>query len=157
MSIPDIIYYLPLVYLAVVAIPLVVIDLQQHRLPNKIVLPFLLLALVCNVAVNAVNGTWLNLSASLGFPIAVFIIGMVANYYNWLGMGDVKLLTAVMFMASIYSPLLSLWIVPVSLAIGFLVTGIQIVRKKAAESIPLGPWILITTFSVSALALVPAW
>jgi len=157
MSIPDIIALLPLVYLVIVAIPLVVIDIQQHRLPNKIVIPFLFLSLVSNILSYGLAGEWITLAASVGFPLAMFILGIVANYYNWIGVGDVKLLTAVMLMVGIYSPVLALWIPLISVACGVLLAVIQMLRKDYGRSVPLGPWILVSTFAMSALALVPAW
>ena len=45
-SLPQLVALVPALYLLLVAIPLTVIDLREHRLPNRIVLPVFPIALL---------------------------------------------------------------------------------------------------------------
>ena len=150
MSILDVISALPLVYLAVATIPLVLIDLREHRLPNKIVLPFTALAFITAIVVNVANQTWLNLLLAVGLPFAWLIIGIVLNYFDVIGMGDVKFLTALLLAVGVYSPLIALLIIPISvlLALIAVVYAIMVKRADVGTSVPLGPWLLVATWSV---------
>jgi len=50
----DIVALLPLAYLAVIAIPLIIVDVREHRLPNKMVLPFIALSFITTIVVSLV-------------------------------------------------------------------------------------------------------
>ena len=154
MSILDIISLLPLAYLAVVSVPLILVDMREHRLPNKIVLPFAALSFTTVLVVNIANQDWFNLTLAIGLPLLAFILGIVANYADYIGMGDVKLLTALLLAVGVYSPLTALWIIPLAVLIS-LVVIIYAVNKKQLHigaSVPLGPWLLLSTWIVVALA-----
>jgi leader peptidase (prepilin peptidase)/N-methyltransferase len=159
MSILDIISALPLVYLAVVSIPLVVIDYKQHRLPNKIVLPFAALAFITAIVVNVATQSWLNLLLAVGLPLVWFIIGLVLNYFDWIGMGDVKFSTALLLAVGVYSPLIALLILPIAVGFSFLAIIYMIMLRKASigSSIPLGPWLILSTWLVVLLISKSAW
>lgn len=150
MSILDVISALPLVYLAVATIPLTLIDLREHRLPNKIVLPFTALSLITVIVVNVANQSWLNLLLAVGLPFAWLIIGIVLNYFDVIGMGDVKFLTALLLAVGVYSPLIALLIIPISVLLALIafVYAIMVKRANIGTSIPLGPWLLVATWSV---------
>ena len=154
MSILDIISLLPLAYLAVVSVPLILVDMREHRLPNKIVLPFAALSFTTVLVVNIANQDWFNLTLAIGLPLLAFILGIVANYADYIGMGDVKLLTALLLAVGVYSPLTALWIIPLAVLIS-LVVIIYAVNKKQLHigaNVPLGPWLLLSTWIVVALA-----
>jgi leader peptidase (prepilin peptidase)/N-methyltransferase len=153
MSILDVISALPLVYLAVATIPLIVIDYKQHRLPNKIVLPFAALAFITAITVNVANQSWLNLLLAVGLPFVWFIIGLVLNYFDVVGMGDVKFITALLLAVGVYSPLIALLILPIAVGFSFLAIIYMIMLRKAniGSSIPLGPWLILSTWLVVAV------
>jgi leader peptidase (prepilin peptidase)/N-methyltransferase len=151
MSFIDVISWLPLVYLAVITVPLVVIDIQQHRLPNKLVLPLIALSLIVSVVVNVANGSWLNLLAGLGIPVLVFALGIYLNYHEWIGMGDVKFLFGVLVALSIFSPYVALLVIPIALGFGFISAVYNIATKRAGQSVPLGPWIIVATATTTAI------
>jgi leader peptidase (prepilin peptidase)/N-methyltransferase len=156
MSIIDIISLLPLAYLAVITLPLVVIDYEQHRLPNKIVLPFVATSFLSVLVVNIANQSWLNLLLAVGIPLAVFILGMFLNYYGYIGMGDIKLLLGVMLAVSLYSPVASLLIIPIALGFALIEITYRVIMKQLIHSIPLGPWVLLSTLIVGTSVVVPA-
>jgi leader peptidase (prepilin peptidase)/N-methyltransferase len=152
MPILDIISALPLVYLAVATIPLVVIDYKEHRLPNKIVLPFAALAFITAIVVNVATQSWGNLLLAVGLPFAWFIVGIVLNYFDTIGMGDVKFLTALLLAVGVYSPLIALLIIPLTVLFSIIAIVYVIMRKvPVGTSVPLGPWLLLSTWIVVAV------
>jgi leader peptidase (prepilin peptidase)/N-methyltransferase len=158
MSILDIISALPLVYLAVATIPLVLMDIREHRLPNKIVLPFAALAFITAIVVNVANQTWLNLLLAVGLPFAWFIIGILLNYFDVVGMGDVKFLTALLLAVGVYSPLIALLIIPISVLLALIAVVYVIIRGvPIGTSVPLGPWLLLSTWLVVVVISKSAW
>ena len=158
MSVIDIIALLPLAYLAVAALPLVVIDYEQHRLPNKIVLPFVALSFLTILVVNIANQSWLNLLLAVGLPLLVAILGLYLNYKGWIGMGDVKLFFGVLLAVSVYSPLTALLIIPISVGLGFIELLYRVIAKQLdpTQAIPLGPYIILSTLAVGTSVLISA-
>ena len=63
-------------YVAAVSVPLVVVDIREHRLPNRLVVPGLALALLCGVleVVLAGGHGWMPLLSGL-VAFAVFALG----------------------------------------------------------------------------------
>jgi leader peptidase (prepilin peptidase)/N-methyltransferase len=152
-SILDIISALPLVYLAVATIPLIVIDYKLHRLPNKIVLPFAALAFITAITVNVATQSWINLLLAVGLPFVWFIIGLVLNYFDVVGMGDVKFITALLLAVGVYSPLIALLIIPLGVVFSFIHVIYLIMRKQVSigSSVPMGPWLILSTWLVVAV------
>ena len=129
----------PALYVAAVAPELTRIDLAEHRLPNRLVVPGLVVGLL------AAAGSWITTGA---FPLVPLVAG--ATYGGMLfllaltggmGMGDVKL-AAVLGLASptvtiaIASPLLAF------LAGGVVALVVLIVRGRGTR-IPFGPFLLL--------------
>jgi len=81
-----------LLYLAVISVALVAIDLEHRRLPDKLVLPAIVVTLVGLVGHTAVDGEWWILArAVLGALIlGGFYFVMWFAYPRGLGLGDVK-------------------------------------------------------------------
>jgi len=151
-SILDIISALPLVYLAVATIPLIVIDYKLHRLPNKIVLPFAALAFITAITVNVATQSWINLLLAVGLPFVWFIIGILLNYFDVVGMGDVKFITALLLAVGVYSPLIALLIIPLSVLFSIISIVYMAMRKAPiGTSVPLGPWLILSTWLVVAV------
>ena len=81
--------WLLLAYIAAVTIPLIVIDVRSHRLPNRLVLPGYLVAAVTLVAVSLSTGA-IPL-ASLIAAVAYVLFLFARSFAGGMGMGDVKL------------------------------------------------------------------
>jgi leader peptidase (prepilin peptidase)/N-methyltransferase len=143
MSILDFVALLPMAYFAVLTIPLILIDYAEHRLPNKIVLPSILLGIVVNIVLSVATHNYWNLLLALGLPLLVFIGCLVANYFNALGMGDAKLIAALLLALGVYSPVTALLVVPISFGFALLMFLAAIFRGKAILSVPLGPWLML--------------
>jgi prepilin peptidase CpaA len=68
-----------------------VTDLRSRRIPNRLVVPFLLMGFASSAMVNGWHGLWRSL---LGVLLAAGIQG-VPCYFGWMGMGDLKLCAAI--------------------------------------------------------------
>lgn len=141
---------MPLVYLAVMAIPLITIDIREHRLPNKIILPFIFTSLITDIVASFVSGEWWRLGLALAVAFGIGIAGIVANYFDLIGMGDIKLFFGSSLVIGWF-----VWWLPIVLVIGTLVIGIVatlyvlVFRKaKAGTSVPLGPYAIVLSLVI---------
>jgi leader peptidase (prepilin peptidase) / N-methyltransferase len=129
----------PALYVAAVAPELTRIDLAEHRLPSRLVVPGLLVGIV------AAGGSW---AATGEFPVVPLVAGAAYGGLLFLlaltggmGMGDVKL-AAVLGLASptvtvaVASPLLAF------LVGGVVALVVLVVRGRGAR-IPFGPFLLL--------------
>jgi leader peptidase (prepilin peptidase) / N-methyltransferase len=84
---------LAFVLLGLAAIPLFVIDIREHRLPNAIVLPLYPIGLLLLSMSAAASGDWLTLRRALVAMFVALIIysGLALLRRSGMGMGDVKL------------------------------------------------------------------
>ena len=150
--IQTIISMLPIAYVAATAIPLVAIDIKQHRLPNKIVLPMIVLTLLTQLTLAIWTGAWASLGISLGLGLAVMVLGIVANYYDWLGMGDAKLLAGLTMILSWFTVLGGALLMPISIVLGLIVAAIAVLTTNIKQ-VPLGPTLLVTFATIAALTI----
>ena len=140
----------PLVYLAVMAIPLIIVDVREHRLPNKIILPFIFISLITDIVASFVSGEWWRLGLALAVAFGIGIAGIVANYFDLIGMGDIKLFFGSALVIGWFVWWLPLVVVAVSLIAGIVATLYQLVIRnaQAGTSIPLGPYAIITALVI---------
>jgi leader peptidase (prepilin peptidase)/N-methyltransferase len=150
LSIATVVMFVPLLHSLAIAIPLSVIDIRERRLPNKLVLPNLAVAFVA-VLVSMVLGEWQRGLLSLGISVLLLALGMVVNRLGWIGMGDVKLLTALSLSLSWFSA----WNIPIVLGVSVLAVGVMMLLHCFSKTIrfgltvPMGPWFL-SVFAVLA-------
>jgi len=152
-SISTLIATVPLVYLLVIATPLITIDLRQHRLPNKFVYPLISLALISNLVSSWISGEWFRFGIAFAVAFGIGILGMVANHFDYLGMGDVKLLFGTSLAIAWFSWWLALVAVVATLICG-IVFGFVLVSlmKRKVNALPLGVWSVPTALVVGSLA-----
>jgi leader peptidase (prepilin peptidase)/N-methyltransferase len=139
-------------YFAATSIPLVIFDLKERRLPNKITVP----GLVVVVLSLAAAANWAKFGVSLLVGTAVFLIGLLLSIRGWIGMGDVKLFTSLGMLLAWFDPLLvwqaTFW---TFLTAGlFVVVGYLAKKITAQSTLALGPYLLIG-FWVAIIQ--PAW
>lgn len=81
--------FLPLLYLAVVTIPLVVLDLRHHRLPNVWVVPGYVVLLIAWIGSGVSNSAvpWVSILCAAAYFGFLFLLA----WFGGMGMGDVKL------------------------------------------------------------------
>jgi leader peptidase (prepilin peptidase)/N-methyltransferase len=131
-------------YILVIAWPLSRIDIREHRLPNRLVLPAFPITLLGQLIASGISNQWLNLAAGLAVAIIAFCVGMAANRWASLGMGDVKLISAISLSLGWFSFLAPLIAIVLAFAIASLVVLLMITMRKTtvSSSIALGPYLL---------------
>jgi leader peptidase (prepilin peptidase) / N-methyltransferase len=135
---------IPALYLSLVAIPLTVIDLKEHRLPNRLVLPVFPIALLAQGIAVALGTDWTHQLIAIALSLGIFVIGVFLNYKDWLGMGDVKLIAGMALVLAFFNPYSPGLTILVAFLVAFLVISVRIMLGKASfgQSMPLGPYLL---------------
>lgn len=152
MSILDIVALIPLAYLAVVAIPLIITDVKEHRLPNKYVVPFIGISFLTSIAVAGVSADWIRFLIVFGTAVATLLIGVYLTGADILGMGDVKLLVGVMLALGSFSTWYGLIVVGVSLLVALISTLVAMRTRKMYAYAQLGSYIITSTLVIGAVA-----
>jgi leader peptidase (prepilin peptidase)/N-methyltransferase len=135
-------------YLALTAWPLAKTDIQQRRLPNKYVLPAFPMTLLGQVAAGITTGLWWNMLWAALAMLITFAVALGVNRLGLLGMGDVKLMSAMALALGWYSPILPV----IAVLISFLIAGLAALillglgRIRLGSSLPLGPYLLVGFF-----------
>lgn len=144
-------------YLALTAWPLAKTDIKVRRLPNIYVLPSFPITILGQVTAGLVTGVWVNILWAWVAMIVTFALSLFVNRLGLMGMGDVKLMSAMALALGWYSPLLP----ALSLLISFLIAGLAATallafgRIKLGGSMPLGPYLIagfLVAVSVAALS-----
>jgi leader peptidase (prepilin peptidase)/N-methyltransferase len=144
-------------YLALTAWPLAKTDIKVRRLPNIYVLPSFPITILGQVTAGVITGVWVNILWAWVAMIVTFAISLFVNRLDLMGMGDVKLMSAMALALGWYSPLLP----ALSLLISFLIAGLAATallalgRIKLGGSMPLGPYLIagfLGAVSVAALS-----
>jgi leader peptidase (prepilin peptidase) / N-methyltransferase len=147
-------------YFMATSVALSAIDLDVHRLPNRIVLPGYVVGgvLLGAVAIIGADFDGLGRAAAGGAIFFIFYLALAFAYPGGMGLGDVKLAGVIgMFLGFLgWQELI------VGAAAAFILGGIAglfliIVRKAGRQSgIPFGPWMLggawVAIFAGSAIA-----
>jgi leader peptidase (prepilin peptidase)/N-methyltransferase len=133
------------IYVLAVAWPLARIDLRERRLPNRLTLPAIpvtLLGQTLSIAFGA--ELWSLLIAFLAGVIA-FSACLALNRFAGLGMGDVKLISAMTLALAWFSPMLP----AIALLIAFFIAGavsllmVALRKTNMGSSTALGPYLLV--------------
>lgn len=133
------------IYLFAVALPLSIIDIREHRLPNKIVLPAFPIIIIGFVVASFLENSWHHFFFALVSSMVAFGIGLLTNRYGSLGMGDVKLIAATTLALgwfNLFAPFLAVaagLVIAGAVILFLLVTG----RTTLTQAIALGPYLLL--------------
>jgi len=140
----------PAIYLAAVAPELTRVDLREHRLPNRMVIPGIVVGLAAAALSWLATGTppLVPLAASLAFALLLFLLGLGGG----IGMGDVKL-AAVIGLASPTIAVATAAPVLAFLAGGVVATVVLIARGRG-QRIAFGPFLLAGYVAALAVVLV---
>ena len=132
-------------YLVAVSFRLSMIDIRLHRLPNRIVLPAYPITIAGQLIASALGNNWLNLVSALGCALLAFVVGLAANRWATLGMGDVKLIGAIALSLGWFSFLAPLVSVVLAFVIACAVVLVMVALRKTTmgSSFALGPYLLI--------------
>lgn len=134
---------------AICGLALSLIDLREHRLPNRIIYPWtgftLALLVLVSLLLQDILGLARGLAAGLAWGIGFLLIRVISR--TGLGMGDVKLAVVL----GLYSGYLG-WEVLASAVVltfllgGLLSLGLLITRRATASThIPFGPFMVVGT------------
>ncbi|MGV8858003.1 prepilin peptidase [Rhodoglobus sp.] len=143
----NLIWTLPaFLYLAAISIALTLIDLDTQTLPNKIVLPSILVGVALLALASVGTGNWGALLGALAGAAALFVFYFIVALISprGMGMGDVKL-SAVL---GLYLGWLGWGVLAVGAFAAFLFGGVFAVvllligRARRRTAIPFGPWMI---------------
>lgn len=137
-------------YLVAVAVPLARIDLKQHRLPNRLVLPAVPITLLGQGASASITGEWSRLGQALLAMTVAFVIGVLLNRFASLGMGDVKLIAAASLMLGWFGPVWPLVAVCLAFTLASLIVLPKVLLRRLSlkRSMALGPYLLVGIIGV---------
>jgi len=123
-----------------------VIDLREHRLPNRLVLPAFPVALLAQLIATIISADWARQLFALLMALLIAAIGLGANYIDALGMGDVKLATVIALTLGYFNPWLPVIAIGIAFVLAFAVVLVLITlgKVKIGSSIPLGPYLLVS-------------
>ena len=156
MTIPELqllISLIPLAYVAGAMIPIIWADTYRHKVPNKIVVPLMVLTLLCWLTLAIWQGEWVKLGISILFFIGTILFGFFINIkYDLLGMGDIKLLAILSMILSWFSWGVALVFLPVT-AVLSLVIGFFVARLYNAKDMRLSPVVFIAFGFLMAVAI----
>lgn len=142
-------------YLAAISIALVLIDLDTHTLPNKIVLPSILVGFALLALASFGMGNWGTLVGAVAGGAALFLFYFFVTLISprGMGMGDVKLAAVL----GLYLGWLGWGVLAVGAFAAFLLGGIFAIallligRARRRTAIPFGPWMIAGTWLGIAL------
>lgn len=141
-------------YLVLTAWPLAKTDILERRLPNKYVLPTFPITLLGQILAGLAGAGFVNMLWALLACVITFAISLTINRLGLLGMGDVKLMTAMALALGWFSPLLPL----VALGLSFLLAGVVALlllmrqKIKLGGSMALGPYLIAGFLGAITLA-----
>ena len=129
---------IPALYVAAVAPELTRIDLTEHRLPNRLVVPGLVVGLLAAAGSWATTGVFplVPLVAAVGYAGVLFLFALGGG----MGMGDVKL-AAVLGLAS-PTALVAMASPLIAFLLGGIVALVVLIVRGKGTRIPFGPFLL---------------
>ena len=141
-------------YLVLTAWPLAKTDILERRLPNKYVLPAFPLIWLGQILAGIFGAGFQGMLWALIAGLLIFVVSLGINRLGLLGMGDVKLMSAMALALGWYSILLPFVAFGLSfLAAGLVATSLLTLRKlKLGSSMPLGPYLIAGYLGTLSLA-----
>lgn len=144
---------LALVPIAVATAPLIAWDLKRRLLPNRIVLPLFVPAVVGLAVASVVLGDLSRLWAALGIALLVgfVLLLMMLIPGQHLGGGDLKLFVLLLLVSAWWSPLLAAGgFILATIVAAFWAVALRVCRGES--SIPFGPALLAGFFAAATIA-----
>ena len=137
-------------YVVAVSIPLTVVDIREHRLPNKLVVPGIALAVLCGVLQLVLSGwrDFMPLVCGAGYFALMFVLSVLGG----LGMGDVKLAALLGASAGFLGGEAVVTSVVVACLAGGAVALVLWLFKRRGR-IPFGPFMLLGYWATMTIAL----
>ena len=141
----------PMALIAALAIPLSVIDIREHRLPNRHTYFLIASAIAGTLLASLLGALWLDFASGIAMGIVTAFVGYLLARFGAIGMGDVKLLIAMHICLGWHWPVLVLFSLSLGLALASAIglIGLVIGKLNPRTLIPLGPYLLIGFLVVS--------
>jgi Flp pilus assembly protein protease CpaA len=125
-------------------LPIIVSDYTRNKVPNKIVVPLMVLTLLCWLTLAIWQGEWLKFGISILLLVAITLLGLVLHIkVGALGMGDIKLIATLTLVLSWFSWGIALLFVPV-LVLLMAVLGFLIVVLSEIRVLKISPIVFVT-------------
>lgn len=138
---------IPLAYVAGAFIPITLSDVRDNKVPNKIVVPLMILTLLCWLTLAIWQGEWLKFGISILLFVGITFLGLVLNHkFNVMGMGDIKLIATLTMILAWFSWGIALAFLPALLILG-LVFGFFAVTMTEIRTLKLSP-VVFATFGI---------
>lgn len=133
-------------YLAAISIALTLIDLDSHTLPNRIVLPSIIVGILLLAFASVGTANWGAMLGALAGSAALFTFYFIVALISprGMGMGDVKLAAVL----GLYLGWLGWGVLAVGAFAAFLFGGLFAIallvagRARRRSAIPFGPWMI---------------
>ena len=146
--------------LALFGVPLVVIDIEVHRLPDRLTGPAALAGAVLLTVAAAVDGSWHPLLRALEGAVAALVVfgAFFAVSARSFGLGDVKLAGVLGGYLAWFGWAYLFYGIFLGFVLGAVVGIVLLVSGRAGRRtpIPFGPMLLLGALTVIALRLVRA-
>ncbi|MFW0155468.1 prepilin peptidase [Rothia sp. P6271] len=140
---------LTLIYFIYRAIELSIIDIREHRLPNRIVLPLYLTIMLPLIAVYLLEHNIIGVKNTLYSAVLLTLFYYVLRVFSrgGLGLGDVKLSGILGALTGFISPLTLCWATLLTFTFGGIYSlAILLLRTKTPQQhIAFGPFMLLGT------------
>lgn len=137
--------------LAVVSLPLLVIDLKHQRLPNALTYFATAWALLCIFALGLITSNWAAalIAVACGLIPAAFLLLVGVIFKGGMGLGDVKLALAMGLSLGVLGWQAVAAAFVVAFIAGGLVSAVLLIFKRVTRkaAIPFGPFLLIGTWA----------
>lgn len=145
--------YFPIGYLALAAIPLSIYDLREHRLPNLLTYPAIVIAALALLVIGLSGEGARSVFGILG-GVLTFWVGYLLAKRDLVGMGDIKLLVSSNAILATYSPVLVLVSLAIATALAAVTSLFMIGLRKITMRTPvaMGPFLLLGFFATLVLA-----
>jgi leader peptidase (prepilin peptidase)/N-methyltransferase len=140
---------LALAWLAVVTPRLTAIDIAEHRLPDRIVLPGWPVAFAAAALGAATGGT--PLPVAEGVAVAYGGVLLLLNVAGGMGLGDVKLAPVLGLAAAAVSPAAGVAAPLLAFLAGGTIALAVLIRRGPGSSIPFGPAMLLGAWAAVLL------
>jgi leader peptidase (prepilin peptidase)/N-methyltransferase len=135
-----------LLALAATGVVLSIVDLTEHRLPNAVLLPTLVVLAVLLVLASALSGEWMSLLWALAGGAGMFALYLVLALISpsAMGMGDVKFAAPLGLVLGWFGWTVWLWGVLAGFVVGGVVSLVALALQRVSlrGSIPFGPSML---------------
>jgi leader peptidase (prepilin peptidase)/N-methyltransferase len=134
------------------AIAAAVVDARSRRLPNALVAPMGVLALVQAVALSLERGNPSILGAAVIAAVVLGILYAAMAFAGWVGVGDVKFIFVLGLFIGTFVGSAAIAIAPLAILLASAHRGFAaVLNRETSRRLPHGPTILIAAVAVASL------